>query len=109
MADRGRGHGIISKPHRWVKGQSGNPSGRPRRPEIEELRKALVKAKKEHKVSFIEHFVDKAYKEKDYAIALFKKILPQELFISKDERKVVVNFANDIPRPKKTMEGEIKE
>ena len=32
-------------PHRWKKGETGNPNGRPRKPEIDMLRSALETAK----------------------------------------------------------------
>jgi len=101
------------RPHLWKKGQSGNPRGRPRRPEIEELRKALEVAKEKNKKSFLVHFVEKAYEDKDYAIALFKKILPNELFIDKEDRKIIIHFSEEVPRPveekivDKTIEAEI--
>ena len=66
-------------PHRWKRGECGNPNGRPRKPEIEILRDALEKAKNKHGRHFIEHFVEKAYTNDQIAIALAKKILPDKL------------------------------
>lgn len=66
-------------PHRWGKGETGNRHGRPRVPEVEELRIALQKAKKENNKSFLEHFVQRAYRDDTVAIALAKKILPDKL------------------------------
>lgn len=60
----------------FVKGQSGNRNGRPKVPEIEELRKALAKAAKENKRTFLEHLVKRAYENDSVAIAVAKKILP---------------------------------
>ena len=77
---------------RWLPGQSGNPLGRVAKPEIAELRKALAIVKKEKNLSFLEEFVRKAYDHKDYAVALFKKIIPSEAFISKEDQRIVVNF-----------------
>ena len=65
-------------PHRWKPGESGNPNGRPRKPEIDLLRSALEKAKDKYGVEFIEHFVMKAYKDKAMAIALMKKLIPDK-------------------------------
>ena len=61
---------------KYVKGQSGNPHGRPKRPEIEELRKAIktVEAKKRKKL--LTHFVERAYESDDVLKALGKKIIP---------------------------------
>ena len=74
---------IIAKKKRgnpaWQKGVSGNPKGQPRKPEIELLRQALEKAKQENGIDFIEHFVKMAYKDKNVAIALAKKLIPDRL------------------------------
>src|SRR3990167_1613540 len=66
-------------PGRFQKGNRANPYGRPRKPEIELLRQALDKAKQEMGMDFIEHFVRMAYKHKEVAIALAKKLLPDKL------------------------------
>ena len=63
----------------WKKGQSGNPKGGARKPEIQELREALAYAKEKYNRSFLEHFVLKAYKNDAVAIALAKKILPDKI------------------------------
>jgi hypothetical protein len=78
------------------KGISGNPNGRPNRPEVGELRNALDKYKKENNVSFLEDFVMKAKTDRDYAIALFKKIAPNNLDISVNPAGVVniVDFSS---------------
>lgn len=61
----------------FVKGKSGNPKGAPRRPEVEQLRQALEKAKSANgDVSFLEHYCFLAYKDKNVAMALANKILP---------------------------------
>ena len=75
-------------PH-WLAGNSGNPNGRPKNPETEELRKALALAKKEHKKSFLKHFVDRAFRDDGVAIALARKILPDK---SSNDVDVELNF-----------------
>ena len=56
-----------------------NPSGRPRKPEVEELRQALEYAQKRHKKSFLQHFCERAYENDQVAIALAKKIIPDKI------------------------------
>jgi len=62
---------------KFVPGVSGNPTGinAGRKPE-KELEEALKKAQKRHNKSFIEYFVELAYKDRTVAIALAKKLLP---------------------------------
>lgn len=50
--------------------------GRPKRPEVEELRQALKAAKKKKGVSFLNDYVEKSYNDSPRAIALLKKIVP---------------------------------
>ena len=64
---------------KWKKGQSGNPAGRKGDAVKAELRDALDNFKLKHKRTFIQHFVEKAHFDKDYAIALARKILPDKL------------------------------
>lgn len=67
--------------HKFPSGDkwNGNRNGRPRAPEVEELRKALDKAKKENNKSFLDHFVQRAFRDDTVAIALAKKILPDKM------------------------------
>jgi len=87
--------------HQWKPGQSGNPLGRPKRPEIEELRKALAAAKKENNLGFLEMFVKKAYTEQPYALELFKKIIPAESFITKNTQKLVFDIRGKLDKGKR--------
>ncbi|MEN6414387.1 MAG: DUF5681 domain-containing protein [Veillonellales bacterium] len=67
-------------PNRWKKGVTGNPKGRPRKPEAEMLREALERAKEKHNgIHLIEHAVDLAYHDNNVLIAILKKILPDQL------------------------------
>lgn len=80
MSDVKHGEALPKKiGHRWKKGETGNRNGRPPAPEIAELRMALQKAKKENKKSFLEHFVQRAFRDDTVAIALAKKILPDKM------------------------------
>ena len=54
-----------------------NMNGRPKRPEVEELRKALKYAQKQQKgVSFLSDYCVKAYTDSPRAIALLRKLVP---------------------------------
>lgn len=79
-------------PHRWKKGECGNPNGRPRKPEVEILRDALEKAKIMHGRHFIEHFVRKAYTDDQIAIALAKKLLPDKFENFEERPKMIVRI-----------------
>ena len=57
-------------------GQSGNPNGRPKKPEVEELRKALKATAKEKGEDFLTNYTARAYKSDPMAIALLKKLVP---------------------------------
>ncbi len=79
---------------KWVKGQSGNPKGRPKRPELEELRKALDAAKKTHNKSLLEHFAERAYENDAVLIALAKKVIPDKVSAELDveDNSVTINI-----------------
>lgn len=67
----------------FKKGKVSNPHGRPRVPEIQQLRDALDFAKKNNgDISFLQHYCMLAYKDKSVAVALANKILPD---LSKQE------------------------
>ena len=64
-------------------GETANRLGRPRVPEIQQLREALDYAKKSNgDISFLQHYCMLAYKDKSVAVALANKILPD---LSKQE------------------------
>jgi len=64
----------------WKAGHSGNPNGRPRVPEIAELREAIRVAKKRNgNRSFLVHFVERAYINDQVLIALAKKLIPDKI------------------------------
>jgi len=84
----------------WKKGQSGNPNGRPKRSEIDELRKAIAKVQKDEDHSVLEHFVRRAYKNDKVLIALVKKFVPDKTKID-GEFMGVIQVISAVPRPDK--------
>ena len=60
----------------FKKGQSGNPKGRPVRPEIQELRNALEQVKKEKGISFLVNYIRRSYQDGGMSIALLRKLVP---------------------------------
>jgi predicted GNAT family acetyltransferase len=65
---------------KFAPGNIANPHGRPKNPESEELRKALKEAqKKRGNKSFLLHFVERAYINDAVAIALAKKLIPDQI------------------------------
>jgi len=63
----------------WKRGVSGNPKGRPYKPEIAQLREALEKAEEKYDKSFLQHIVERAYVNDQVAIALLRKIVPDKI------------------------------
>jgi predicted transcriptional regulator len=61
-----------------MKFQPGNKygRGRPKKPEIEELRKAIAEVEKTKDKNLLIYFVEKAYQNDAVLIALCKKLLP---------------------------------
>ena len=54
----------------------GNTRGRPRKPEIEELRKAIELVQKKRGKKLLVHFVERAFEDDEVLKALAKKIVP---------------------------------
>ena len=55
-----------------------NQKGRPKKPEIEELRKAIKAVEEEKDKKLLEHFVRRAYKNDAVLVALIKKLVPDK-------------------------------
>jgi len=60
----------------WKKGESGNPRGRVKNPEVERFREALIKVEGEARIPIYEFAIRKAYKDNDILKEILKKLLP---------------------------------
>ena len=60
----------------FKKGQSGNPKGKPPKPAVQALEKAIREVEKEKGESFLKTCVKAAYNEPSVMVAILKKILP---------------------------------
>ena len=60
----------------FVKGQSGNPNGRPKNAEIDMLRTALNKQGKKLNVDFWDEVAKQAFKNPTIMLAVIKKFVP---------------------------------
>ena len=67
----------------FVKGNK-EGRGRPRNPEIEELRKAIEKVQKDHDSTLLEHFVERAYTDNTLLVALMRKLVPDKKALEGD-------------------------
>ena len=62
----------------WIKGQSGNPSGREKgaKSELEKLREAVKKVEVKKGITLYTHFVEQAFTDNAVLTALAKKLVP---------------------------------
>ena len=63
----------------WQKGQSGNPSGKHRKLEIELIRQAIAETSREKKKSLWKHLIERCYEEDAVLIAVAKKFMPDSI------------------------------
>jgi hypothetical protein len=89
----------------WVKGQCGNPKGRPKGSSttIKQFREALKNVEAKQGKTLLQHAIEQAYKDHTVLIAMVKKILPDltegyiEEVIKHEEHVVkVTEVINDI-------------
>ena len=87
---------VKGTPQTWKPGQSGNPAGRPKLPEIQELRDAL-QATKELKggQSLLQSICARAYDDSSLAIAIMRKLLPDMTKAEIEETKeLIINIVD---------------
>ena len=70
---------------------TGNPNGRPVRPEVEGLRKALSQVKKEKGISFLVNYIRRSYQDGAMSIALLRKLVPDLIAADFDVQKEVTS------------------
>lgn len=77
---------VTKRPPGFLSGKdwNGNKNGRPRQPEVEELRVAIGEVEKEKKLKLLKHAIERAYVSDPVLIALLKKILPDKINLSGD-------------------------
>jgi hypothetical protein len=91
----------FQKGSEWV----GNANGRPPRPEIAQLRKALEKVAKDQDSDLLEHFVKRAYKNDRVLVALAKKIIPDLSAITGDYNIKIDRLSELIAEIRKNRDG----
>lgn len=62
----------------FKKGQVANPNGRPKNPEMDELRLAIKAVEKRKGQKLLEHFVERAYSNNMVLVALMKKLIADQ-------------------------------
>ena len=70
-------------------GKSGNPSGRPKKPAVKALEKAIKEVEIEKGINFLKVSIETALKEPSVMVAILKKVLP-------DLKQVEAQVSNDI-------------
>lgn len=85
----------------WKKGQSGNPSGRPKKGEAfaEELLQMVKVVERRKRKKLMEHFVERAYADDKVLVALMRKFLPDATTLTVEGGQIplkieVVNYAS---------------
>jgi len=61
---------------KFKKGQSGNPAGRPKAPEIQYLRDAIAAVEKKKKKKLYQHLVEQAFEDNTVLLAVVRKFVP---------------------------------
>jgi hypothetical protein len=66
------------KQGRFIKGYSGNPGGRPKNLNVDELLEAVMRIEKVKGKTVLDKFVEMAYTNPQIMIALMKKFIPDQ-------------------------------
>lgn len=61
------------------KGRTNNPNGRPKRPEIEQIREAIAAVEKTKKKSLWLHLIERCYESDIVLVAVSKKFVPDKI------------------------------
>ncbi len=78
--------------HLWIKGQSGNPAGRPKDIKVYRYRAIIEEFEKEKKTTLLELACQRAWDGDNYLLAkILNKILPDKLEVEQDT-EITVNI-----------------
>jgi len=80
----------------WLRGNSGNPKGRPKKAEIDKLRKALEYGEQKFGKDIFYHAIERAFKNDQVLIALLKKLVPDKLEGVGFDTKIIFNQIKQI-------------
>lgn len=85
----------------WKKGESGNPNGRPRSSEIEELRRAIKSVERKKKKRLFAHFIERAFKSDAVLVATIKKLVADKTQVEGIlDGDLNITVISAVPRPK---------
>lgn len=90
------------KQGRFTKGNSFG--ARKRKPEIDELRKAIKAVEKEKGKNILKHFVERGLKNDSVLVALIKKLVPDKVYTEGDLKGTIKIIFEDVESGKDSSE-----